>query len=105
MMRDLFAKKIKSDWDYSLMVCRKCTKRQKGGFGKKGKSPLAKMLRKALGAKKGRKSNIGVVEVGCLGVCPRHAVVMIDSRAPQEWMLVTPGADVDALAREISGGA
>lgn len=87
------SKSIRAEWEHCLLVCRKCSKKQKGGFGLKGKTKLAKHLRFLLSAKKGRKSKVGVVEVGCLDICPKHAVVMIDSRRPKDWILIKPGAD------------
>ena len=92
-------KHIKADWSHAVLVCRKCSKRQKGGFGPDGRTRLAKVLRKMYGAKKRRKSPVGVIEVGCLDVCPKHAVVMIDTRRPKEWLLVKPGADEPELRR------
>ena len=91
-------KSVRSDWSNTLLVCRKCSKRLDGGFGPKGRTPLAKALRKHLGEKKGRKGTIGIVEVKCLGVCPRGAVTVINGKAPGEWLLVKAGADLDALA-------
>lgn len=89
--------KIRSNWETALLVCSKCSKRQHGGFGPKGKTPLAKALKKAMGGKKGRKASVGVVEVKCLGVCPRHAVTMVDARNSREWLLVRPGSDPGEL--------
>lgn len=87
---------VRSDWQGALLVCRKCSKRLGGGFGPRGKTRLAKVLRKAIGGK-GRKARLGVVEVGCLDVCPKDAVTVIDTRRPGEWLLIGPGADIAAL--------
>lgn len=92
---------VRSNWRTALLVCRKCSKRQHGGFGPKGKTPLAKALKKALGGKKGRKAPVGIVEVKCLGVCPRHAVTMVDARHPRDWLLVRPGADMGEILASI----
>src|SRR3546814_3765365 len=62
---------IPSGWQDVILVCRKCSKRQGGGFGPQGGKPLAKALRKHHGVKKGCTASVGIVEVGCLGVCPR----------------------------------
>ena len=62
-------------------------------------------LRKALATKKGRKGRFGVVEVGCLGVCPRNAVTLIDTARPDRWLVVPRGTDVDDLAREPGFGS
>ena len=61
-----------------MLVCAKCSRKLDGGFGGAGK-PLAKALRKHLKLKNGPKSRAGVVEVKCLGVCPKGAVVVVDS--------------------------
>jgi NAD-dependent dihydropyrimidine dehydrogenase PreA subunit len=73
---------VSANWESAILVCRKCEKRQK--------MPLAKMLTKALGG--GRKRKAPVVK--CLGVCPGHAVTMIDTRRPREWLLVKPGTPI-----------
>nr|WP_246616730.1 DUF1636 domain-containing protein [Sphingomonas yunnanensis] len=81
-----------------MLVCGKCSKKLGGGFGRKGKTSLVKALRDEPGLGKGRKVALGVVEVRCLGVCPRGAVTLVDTRAPDRWRLVEPGADVATLA-------
>ena len=98
---------IRSNWARTVLVCGKCSKKLGGGFGAKGKTPLAKALRKHLGLKKSRKASAGIVEVKCLGVCPRGAVTMIDSARPGEWVLVPAGTDLDQVAGELGlpGGA
>ena len=88
---------VRSNWEASLLVCRKCSKKLGGGFGPKGRTPLAKAL-KAHGGGKGRKAKLGVVEVKCLGVCPKGAVTVVDSRNPGQWRLVRAGADIDTVA-------
>nr|WP_294815201.1 (2Fe-2S) ferredoxin domain-containing protein [uncultured Sphingomonas sp.] len=92
---------IRSNWSNAVLVCTKCSKKLGGGFGPRGRTPLAKALRKHLGLKKGRKSTAGVVEVKCLGVCPRGAVTVVSGAASREWLLVPEGADLDAVAREL----
>lgn len=93
----LFAR---SNWEASLLVCRKCSKKLGGGFGPKGKTSLAKVLKKH-GGGKGRKARLGVIEVKCLGVCPKGAVTVIDSRDPGRWRLVRTGTDVSEVAETL----
>jgi hypothetical protein len=62
---------------------------------------LAKALRKHLGLKKGRKGAAGIVEVKCLGVCPRGAVTVVNGAQSREWLLVPEGADLDGVAAEL----
>ncbi|WP_343518450.1 (2Fe-2S) ferredoxin domain-containing protein [Sphingomonas sp.] len=93
--------RVRANWSSAVLVCAKCSKRLGGGFGPKGKQPLGKALRKHLGLKKGRKSAAGVVDVKCLGVCPRGAVTVVDAAACREWLIVPAGADLDDVAAEI----
>jgi predicted metal-binding protein len=92
---------VRSNWSNAVLVCSKCSKKLDGGFGPKGTAPLAKALRKHLGLKKGRKGAAGIVEVKCLGVCPRGAVTVVNGAQSREWLLVPEGADLDAVAGEL----
>lgn len=93
--------RVRANWSAAIIVCAKCSKRLGGGFGLKGKTSLAKALRRRLGLKKGRTGRAGIVEARCLGVCPHGAVTVIDAANPGEWILVPGGADIDALAAEL----
>jgi hypothetical protein len=92
---------LASRWSGAILVCSKCSKRLGGGFGPKGRTGLGKALRKRFGLKKGRASPIGVVDVKCLGVCPKGAVTLVDTSRPNTWRLVPAGADVDAVGRDL----
>ena len=94
-------KTVRSNWSDAVLVCSKCSKKLDGGFGPKGKLPLAKALRKTLALKKGRKSTAGIVEVKCLGVCPRGAVTVVNGAQAREWLLVPAGADLTAVAADL----
>lgn len=89
---------VRANWRNVALVCRKCSKKLDGGFGPGGDERLAKALRKHLALKKGRKAQAGIVEVNCLGVCPRGAVTVVAGADSREWLLVRPGADLDDLA-------
>jgi predicted metal-binding protein len=93
--------RVRSNWEHSVLVCAKCSKKLKGGFGPKRRMSLAKALRKHLGLKKGRKAEAGIVEVKCMGVCPRGAVTVVDAGGPREWLIVPQGADLDAIAEAL----
>ncbi|PTD26076.1 hypothetical protein [Sphingomonas fennica] len=92
---------VRSDWRGAILVCRKCGKKAGGGFGPKGKTSLAKALRKEMHGGKGRKARLGVVEVGCLGVCPKHAVTVVDASRPGEWLIVPAGTPVEEVAARL----
>ncbi len=91
-------KRAKSEWAGALLVCAKCSKKLGGGFGPKGRERLAKALRREPGFGKGRKAVVGVVEVKCLGLCPKDAVTVVDTRRPGEWLVVPAGSNVTELA-------
>ncbi|RZF66352.1 hypothetical protein EWE75_00320 [Sphingomonas populi] len=90
-------KTVRSDWSRTLLVCQKCSKKLGGGFGPRGKTPLAKALRKELGVKTGRKAAMGIVEVKCLKVCPRGAVTVVDSADSRTWQIVRAGAPLETV--------
>jgi len=89
---------VRSDWRGAILVCRKCGKKLGGGFGPKGRTGLAKALRKEIGGGKGRKAKMGVIEVGCLDICPKDAVTVVDTRRPGEWLIVEAGTPVGEVA-------
>ncbi len=96
---------VDAKWSHAILVCKKCSKKLKGGFGEGGKRSLSRELKARLGSKKGRKGPLGVIEVACLDVCPKKAVMLVDSRKPGVWRIVRPEADLDALATELTEGA
>ena len=100
-MEARLTKLVKADWETAILVCAKCSKRLEGGFGKKGKQRLAKALKAYLGIKRFRKARVGVVEVKCLGVCPRGAVTVVNAADPSRWRLVARDADLAAVAADL----
>lgn len=81
-----------------LAVCGKCSKKVDGGFGKGGKASLVKTLRRDLASAKGKRAGVRIVETRCLGVCPRHAVAMVDGARPDAVLIVARGTDVGMIA-------
>jgi len=92
---------IRSDWAGVLLACGKCSRKLRGGFGPDDRDTLADALRRASGGGRKRRAPLGVVEVKCLGVCPRRAVVLVDAARPDRWHLVQPGRDVSGLLAEL----
>jgi len=81
------------------MVCGKCSRKLGGGFGKKGKHGLADILKDAAKAA-GQRRALRVLEVGCLGLCPKRGVSAISGARPDEVMVVPAGAEgASVLAR------
>ncbi len=92
-------KQVKADWRDVVLVCRKCSKKLEGGFGPDGDDGFAKALRHSLDAGemrklKARRREIAVVEVGCLDICPKKAVVVVKGSDPAAMMLVPKGTDM-----------
>lgn len=94
---------VDANWSHAILVCKKCSKKLKGGFGEGGKRRLSQELKARLGSRKGRKGRLGVIEVPCLDVCPKKAVMLVDSRKPGVWRIVRPEADLDAVSAELMG--
>ena len=78
---------IPAPWDGVVLVCRKCSKKLDGGFGPKGRQPLAKALRDGLKAM-GRRRALRVVEGGCLSLCPKAAVTIVGPAQPGAVLVV-----------------
>ena len=91
---------VRSNWSTTVLVCAKCSKKLGGGFGEKGKTPLAKAL-KQLGGGKKRKAPFGVVETKCLGICPKGAVTVVDAAHPGLWLVVEAGTEMEVVAERL----
>lgn len=101
-MEDKPIKGVKAGWTDVVLVCRKCSKKLKGGFGEAGDEKLAKALRKAVGVKgNGREARVAVIEVDCLDVCPKGAVVALRASAPRDWAVVPRGTTIAAVVERL----
>lgn len=87
-------KTASTEWRDVVLVCRKCQKKLDGGFGPNGDLSLKKALRRYLKAKKGPKSQLAVIDVGCFDVCPKRAVVAVNAQRPGELLIIPAGADL-----------
>ena len=90
----LFA--VRAKQSATVLVCQKCFKRT--GAKDRLSGPLKRAL-KPLGIK--------LVKTRCVGLCPKNAVVLHDSRAPRQWTVVregTPTGDVVAALTAVDYG-
>ncbi len=71
-----------------VMACEKCFKRAHL------KDKLTKPLKRAL-----IPHGIKLVKTRCLGVCPKGAATLHDSRRPREWIIVANGTTADDVSR------
>ena len=105
MGRDGSFRQVAADWREVVLVCRKCARKLDGGFGPDGDQGFAKVLRRALDGDaprnaKARRRPVAVMEVGCLDICPKRAVVVVKGSAPQALVLVPEGAAMpEVMAR------
>lgn len=84
-----------------VLVCRECTKKLDGGFGRKGNHTLKTALRKHLKAGKGRKATLAVVHTPCFDICPKTAVVAVNAARPDKLLIVPPGSDLSEVAARL----
>jgi predicted metal-binding protein len=82
-------------WRNVIVICRKCGKRQKGGFGPKQKDSLRAVLRDALRAA-GRRRDVKILETGCLGLCPKQGVTALNAGRPGALHVIPSGMAADA---------
>lgn len=102
MSGDKAWRRVGAEWRDVVLVCRKCSKKLDGGFGLEGEQSFAKALRHAIDGGEARKVKarrraVGIVEVGCLGLCPKRAVVVVKGSAPGSMLMVPRGADMDEV--------
>lgn len=93
---------LPAPWQSVVLVCRKCTRKLDGGFGKKGKHSLADALEDAL-HDAGRRRDVRVVETDCLDICPKRAVALVCTARPHEVLLVPEGADPALVLARVLG--
>ncbi len=95
---------IPAPWRDIAMVCGKCSRKLHGGFGKKGKHRLADVLKDTAKAS-GRRRELRVIEVGCLGLCPKRAVTAVSSAQPNQLLAIPEGADPAQVLAQLSPSA
>ena len=91
---------VGTQWDDVLLVCRKCSKKIKGGFGPDGRDALSGTLKKEL-RRAGLRSAVLVRDTKCLGLCPKNAVTVLAGRTPEMMLAVPAGADPAAIVSRL----
>lgn len=101
-------KRVAAEWTDIVLVCRKCAKKLKGGFGPDGDDNLIKALRAEAardggraGKPKRRGTRIAVLEADCLDICPKNAAIVINARKPDVWRIVPSGADTAQVLSQL----
>ncbi len=80
---------VQTGWTDILMICRKCSRKLDGGFGPDGTDTLKRAVRAQC-----RRDKIGLVEVACLGVCPKRAVTTVRASQPGAMRIVPKGGSL-----------
>jgi hypothetical protein len=85
-------------------VCRKCSKKLKGGFGPKRKEALRAELRQALRDGGRRRRDVRVMDMGCLGICPKRGVTALNATCPGTLHVIPAGTESQAALATLLGG-
>ncbi len=82
-------------WREVVLVCGKCSKKLRGGFGSEGDETLARTLKQTL-RRAGQRRSVRVIETKCLGLCPKGAVTVVQAGTPEALLSVAgpPGLSV-----------
>lgn len=94
MAKDM-KKPVETGWQDIVLVCAKCERKLKGGFGASGKKDLSKVLARWLD-EAGRR--VGVVETLCLDVCPRGGVTAALASRPGRLTVIPEDTPPEAAA-------
>ncbi len=92
---------VATPWEEIVVVCGKCSRKLKGGFGPDGEDKLRTGLKEAL-RESGRRRQVRVIEGACFGLCPKQAVTVVASRAPHQLLVVPAGTDAAEALQRIS---
>lgn len=93
--------KSRTEWEDILLICRKCAKRGRGGFGNKGRKRLDKYLRESLDLGKGRKARIDIVMTPCFKVCPKNGVTVARGDKADTLFVVPHGMEASEIAEAL----
>lgn len=83
-------------WLDVLVVCRKCSRKLKGGFGAKGRDDFKSALQDGLRTI-GRRRQTRIVETKCFGICPKRGVVTLRGSEPQRILIIPEGQPTAAM--------
>ena len=87
---------VQTGWTDTLLICRKCSRKLDGGFGPDGKHTLRRALREGLRASD-KRGQVGLLEVACLGVCPKRAVTTARASEPGSLRIVPEGTPIGVI--------
>jgi predicted metal-binding protein len=92
-------------WNTVILLCGKCARKINGGCGPKKKQTLKDALRAELKAD-GRRRQVQIIEMRCIGICPKKAVTALNASSPGRILTVPKGTHPkDALTLLIPDSA
>lgn len=89
-------------WRDVIVLCRKCGKKRRGGFGPKRKQTLKETLRQTL-REIGQRRQVRVMETECLGLCPKNGITALNATRPGTIHVIPVGSDGTAAVRTLLG--
>jgi predicted metal-binding protein len=89
-------------WKTILLVCGKCARKMDGGYGPKGKESLRSALQTEL-ANTGRRREVRIIETRCMGICPKKAVTVLNTRRPETILTVPRKTEVAEALGQLMG--
>lgn len=89
-------------WRDVIILCRKCGKKQRGGFGPKRKQTLKDTLRQSL-RDIGQRRQVRVMETSCLGICPKHGITALNATTPGTIHVIPIGSDGTVAMQTLLG--
>ncbi len=87
---------VETGWTDAILICRKCSRKLDGGYGADGGQSLRRALREGLRAR-GQRRQMGLMEVACLGVCPKRGVTTMRASRPGLLVVVPAGGEAALL--------
>ena len=95
---------VAGPWRDVLLICRKCSRKLDGGFGVDGTDTLPRALKHVLRGS-GRRREVRILEVGCLGVCPKNAVTVMHGADPGRMLVIPEGLELGLLLSRLDAPA
>ena len=87
-------------WHDVILICRKCSKKLRGGFGAGGEQSLGRELKRGL-RNAGRRGGSRVVETKCLGICPKGGVTVVPTSQTGTVLMIPAGTDIAAVVAKL----
>jgi hypothetical protein len=91
-------------WRTVILLCGKCTRKLKGGYGPKGKDTLRTVLRDDLRVA-GHRRDVRVIETRCMGICPKKAVTALNASRPGRIFTIPKGTATDEVTAQLMSEA